>query len=468
MLLAVPLPAQIAAVRHSYYVGAAGSRGGKGTAAAPWDLASALGSEHPEVRPGDTIWVRGGTYAGDFRSTLTGTARDPIVVRQAPGERAIIDGRLNAYGAYAIYWGFEVTQSRHSAGSQRGIDVRGRGLRFVNLTVHDAAGSGIGFWMEAVDAEIYGCIIYNNGSASSLDHGIYAINRTGRKAIVDNVVFDNFAYGIHVYGGAGQALAHVDIVGNVSFGNGSISERDRAKSNLIVGGSGIQATDILVADNVFYYGPGVRTPNVRLGYDRDIENGDARMLGNVVIGGSPVVDLTRWKDIRIERNLFSGEGVLVALETRPSLRFEWRGNTALAEVPEPWTLGGVRMTLPRWAEALGIGDASPGSVPRLGSPNIIIRRNRYDTRRAMIVVINPGGAPIVSADLAAVLHRGQRFELRNVHTPLGAPLMSGRYSGAAVDLPMRASAPSAVPGWGRIAPLPTAPYFDVLLLEILP
>src|SRR5262249_40447354 len=44
------------------------------------------------VHPGDTIWLRGGTYVGVFSSVLTGTAAAPIQLRAYPGERATLDG----------------------------------------------------------------------------------------------------------------------------------------------------------------------------------------------------------------------------------------------------------------------------------------------------------------------------------------------------------------------------------------
>jgi hypothetical protein len=48
---------------------------------------------HPaSVKPGDTIWLRGGTYKGKFAGVLRGTAAAPIVVRAYPGERVTIDG----------------------------------------------------------------------------------------------------------------------------------------------------------------------------------------------------------------------------------------------------------------------------------------------------------------------------------------------------------------------------------------
>ena len=95
-----------------YYVSPGGSRAGDGSRNHPWDLATALSGGRGTVRPGDTIWLRGGTYPGGFDATLTGTSATPIVVRQYPGERATIDGNLHVHGAYAIYWGFEIKIGR--------------------------------------------------------------------------------------------------------------------------------------------------------------------------------------------------------------------------------------------------------------------------------------------------------------------------------------------------------------------
>ena len=103
---AVPL---ITSVGH--YVAPGGSSSGDGTSARPWDLVTALAGASGQVRPGDTIWLHAGTYPGVFRSTLTGTASGPIIVRQYPGERATIDGHLRVEGANVWFWGFEVMQS---------------------------------------------------------------------------------------------------------------------------------------------------------------------------------------------------------------------------------------------------------------------------------------------------------------------------------------------------------------------
>jgi hypothetical protein len=52
-----------------WYVAPEGKDTGKGTKEAPWNLRTTL--NHPAaVRPGDTIWLRGGTYAGHFQGNL--------------------------------------------------------------------------------------------------------------------------------------------------------------------------------------------------------------------------------------------------------------------------------------------------------------------------------------------------------------------------------------------------------------
>ena len=106
-----------------YYVSPTGTAGGTGSSSNPWDLQTAL--HHPAVvQPGDTIWLRGGTYHGNFFCELNGTAIAPIYVRQFPAERVIIDGAASgaatlevAGASYTWFWGFEIT----SSGSQISI-----------------------------------------------------------------------------------------------------------------------------------------------------------------------------------------------------------------------------------------------------------------------------------------------------------------------------------------------------------
>src|SRR5713101_3332184 len=192
-----------------FYAAPNGSASGDGSINRPWNLATALG-QPAAVHPGDTIWLRGGRYVGRFYSSLTGTAAAPIKVRQYPGERATIDGFspsasgniLQVGGAYTWYWGFEIMSSDpyrvSTSSSTSPPDIRRGGgvytdqapghpgLKFINLVVHDAA-VGFGWWQDATDSEIYGCLIYYNGwkraDGQGAGHGINTQNSTSVKHV---------------------------------------------------------------------------------------------------------------------------------------------------------------------------------------------------------------------------------------------------------------------------------------------
>ena len=76
--------------RAGFFVAPTGTPAGNGSTQRPWDLQYALSGAQGRVRAGDTVWLRGGTYHGAFRTTLDGAAGRWIVFRQYPGERATI------------------------------------------------------------------------------------------------------------------------------------------------------------------------------------------------------------------------------------------------------------------------------------------------------------------------------------------------------------------------------------------
>ena len=65
-----------------------------GTEAAPWKtLAHAL----RQLKPGDTLYLRGGTYYEKVALTRSGTAEAPITIAGSPGELVILDGGLREF-----------------------------------------------------------------------------------------------------------------------------------------------------------------------------------------------------------------------------------------------------------------------------------------------------------------------------------------------------------------------------------
>ena len=240
---------QAGAAGTNWYVTPSGT--GTGGPASPMSLTKALSSASP-AQPGDTVWLRGGTYAGGYTSQLTGTVTAPIVVRGYPGERATLDANNSAArsagsllainGAHVIFRDFEVTSSDANRIDQNtgdgnfpgGIDInQSQDISLVNLVIHDMVGKGIGAWSENNTALIYGCIIYYNGM-SDHDHGIYVQNQTGNKLLKDNIIFDQASHGIHGYGSSDAYLDNITIEGNTVFDNGGLI--NQSSRNILLGG----------------------------------------------------------------------------------------------------------------------------------------------------------------------------------------------------------------------------------------
>jgi hypothetical protein len=66
----------------------------KGTQQAPWKT---IGYALEQLKPGDTLHLRGGTYYGCVTIAVCGTAEKPITIRSYPGELAILDGGIREF-----------------------------------------------------------------------------------------------------------------------------------------------------------------------------------------------------------------------------------------------------------------------------------------------------------------------------------------------------------------------------------
>lgn len=396
----------------SFFVAPAprGTAAGDGSSQRPWDLATALAGGRGRIQPGDTVWLRSGRYVGAFRTKLEGRAERYIVFRQerGSGARATIDGTLRADGAYLAFWGFEIMQSKPLGGTY-GLEARTNEGKFINLVIHDAGTMGVSFWTPGRNAELYGCIIYHNGTHENLDHGVYVHNEQGTKRIIDNVLFNNLAYGIHAYAGPRNAPQRgLLITGNVAFNNGSISRRYRAKGNILVGGE-VPFSDVEVSDNFLFYS-GLQGANLRLGYSPAVTNDNLIARGNLVWGGQTGISIGTWRRATVEQVPLSGA-----------------------------TTSGA----------------------------VFVRPNRYDPRRAYIVAYNPALHARLKADLRGVLQPGDVYELRSVQSLFGPPLARGTYAGDPIGLPMKESIIAAHPiGRTTATPPVTRPTFDVFVLEV--
>jgi hypothetical protein len=445
-----------------------GAPGGDGSRSRPWDLATALAGGRGAVQPGDTIWLLGGVYAGRFAATLTGTSGAPIVVRQYPGQRATIDGNLRVDGAFAIYWGFEITQANPVANANDALETYGPDCKFINLVVHDAGKQGMSFWEDSGTSELYGSIFYNNGTHENLDHGVYAASEGGEKWIVDNIVFDNLAYGIHVYAGNRHPfLSDVHVRGNTAFNTGAISRDGFQNANLLIGGD--VRTEHMSADSNLLYFAGPEGRNLRLGMPRG-DNRDILVRGNYVAGGAVTLLMTGWTKAEVADNEFIGAAAMVDLSARGGVRdgYAWHGNRYVRDpAARAWRYGGVAYDFATWRQTTALGSTDTATATAPATPRVFVRPNRYEPGRATVVVYNWGRRPTVRVDVSSAIRPGAHYELRNVQALFGPPLLSGTYGGGVLEIPMGGVDPPrpvgrpvvATPAFAR-----TGPAFDVFIL----
>jgi len=442
------------------YVAPGGANSGSGTLAQPWDLTTALACS----QPGDTAWLRGGVYRGSFRTALSGTASAPIVFRQYPGERATIDGTLRADGAYLTFWGFEIMQT---APSTYGLQANTNFGHFVNLIVHDAGNQGISFWTPGENAELYGCIIFNNGTHDNLDHGVYVHNETGTKVLADNVVFDNLARGIQVYAsGANPAIRNVRVEENVSFNNGSISSDVPSRQNLLISAQ-VPTSGMVARNNLLYFSPGEDGVQLRLGNVDPSNNRDIEVDSNYAVGGAVGLQMhLPWAQAEVKGNVLVGSHSTDIVSTGGNeANYQWAGNTYYRDsTASAWLQDDKAYDFAGWKSATGLGGSDQAIAAGPSTTKVILLPNKYEAGRAFIVVYNLGLQATVDVDLSGVLTPASQFEIHNVQDVFGSAVVSGTYAGGTVSIAMGGVQPPVPIGRSARQPPRTGPSFDVFLV----
>jgi hypothetical protein len=432
----LPLVSAGIAVATDFYVSPSGSAGGNGSIGQPWNLQTAL-NQPSSVHPGDTLWLRGGTYGGSFTSRLAGGSGAPIVVRQYPGERAILDGNgggattLSVNGSWTWFWGFEIMNSntqRFSSASGSfagprnfGVDIYGPNTRFINMIVHDTD-QGIGFWVGAESSELYGNIIYYNGWMApdrGHGHGIYVQNQNNTKRMVDNIIFDQFSHGIHAYT-QGSFENNLYLEGNVSFNNGLLE--GSLERNILIGPTSNPAQNPSLISNYTYFTPSAGLGENNLGYFGGCVNGT---VSNNYFAGGTALHIQSACNPSVNSNTFYD--TVGATSFYPNNTYYSNGN-------------------------------KPSGV------KVFVRPNQYETGRANITIFNWDHVSTVNVDLSSVLGAGTNFEIRDAENFFGAPVTTGFYGGGMVAVPMSGLTVAQTVGSVAAAPTHTAPEFGVFVV----
>jgi hypothetical protein len=421
----------------NYYVSPKGTPDGNGSMTAPWDLATALA--HPAVVvPGDRIWLRGGTYKGQFNSRLNGSQVKPITVRNFESERVVLDfpgdaaegAVLRVDGAWTWYWGFEVTSSapvRIDPAVQRvsGVNVFGPNNKLINLVVHDVF--SVGFWGGFDGSEMHGNLLYYNGQENkgqSLGHGLSSQNQEGTKLISDNMAFQNFGHGFYMFGSDKAYLNNFVLEGNVAFNNGSISKSGEER-NILLGGA-VKARKPVLNSNYTYWSKGNTLAQNNIGYLAGCDEFTAK--NNYFAIGVALVVINCEKVVA-EGNTFVGSTSGIDTKSHPAnLYFAY------------------------------------GTKPN-SSVNVFVRPNKYQPGRGHVIVFNWENRPAVDVDLKDVLKTGDNYEIRDVQNYFGAPVAQGVYQGGAVSIPVQLTAVAKPIGIVPVPPVHTAEEFGAFVVQ---
>jgi len=438
-----------------YYARPNGIASGAGDINNPWSLGWALSSSNTTLQPGDTVWLLPGTYGDStFTATKGGTTASPIVYRQHSSGRATINGRLKvSSSAHDLwFWGFEVTQlTRHDG--WYGIESYAPAIKYINLVIHDVNKSGMIINWPSGSTEVYGSIMYNNGSADhpNLDHGIYVQGTSpNTQQIEQNVFFNNLAYGVHSYGGPSDpALGGVNVRDNVSFNNGTICTGCgyAAKGNIFVGDERGGASNIQIIENFVYHKRTTAGTGIEAGYTSTGSN--VTVSYNRIFGGETGLKVDSWTTGLVEQNTIGGGGryAVFLADASPS-GFTWRGNGLFHTATDlGWYWSGDR-TFDGWRSATGLGS---GTVPDvINGPtgdwwstfSYMMPANKFEHGRGLFVVFNESGFSSVNVSLASYLNANETYKIFNVFD-LTTPVASGTYGGGTVSVPLGTMGPQA-------------------------
>jgi len=412
-----------------WFVAPDGKKANQGTLGSPWDLATAVSGEQP-IRPGDVIWLRGGTYKNEkneFVIRVSGEPERPIIVRNYQTERATIDGAVTVNGHDVWVWGVEVMVSAPRpdvpmpAGSHPdqlkrpwgGIQsTNSQRTRIINCVVHDTC-QGFGHWLGAIDAEIYGCLIYQNGWVGvdrTHGHAIYTQNDKGIKRILDNIMFDAYSYLLHAYGSSRAFVNGYHVEGNIFFGGPAL-----------VGG-GKPSERIAFVGNCTY------RSSTQFGYNAPY-NVDLLCQNNYFASS---VSVNRFEKAIVTGNDFVADarGAITPAAEGRSTSIRWDNNRYVVSQPS---------ALEAWKKSGQFDANSTLTIGKSGRPTknkVIIRPNKYEPGRLNIAVYNWEGKSAVEVGLTGFVGSGQAFEVRNVQDFYGKPAASGVYRGAAVTIPL--------------------------------
>lgn len=435
-----------------FFAALGGSSANPGTIGSPWTLSYALSGAGGSVTAGDTIWVRGGTYAAPFSSSISGTSGAPICFKAYPGEQPQLDcgGQqdsgyaLTINGDYVQIWGFEATNSDTASrwsddvgshplcppvtgvdcGRNAAFKAMGNGVKFINCIAHDCA-EGFTAESAAGDVEIYGCLDYYNGwnaTDRGHGHGIYTQNFSGTSKVIQRCfilepAFPDGCNNIQAYGTDAAA-----------FNDSTITETVWTRALTLMGGAaGFPVLNDTFTNNMSWSCP--------TGLYHSLDYTGTNITGNYLanVDASTVFAISSnygqagYESPAITGNTFIGDQDNVDTPTY------YPSNTYVAK----------------------------GSPP--STTVYYVLGNAYEPNRANVVIYNWANTSTVAVDLSSAVSNGTPINIYNAQDFFGTPVYTGTYNGGTVSIPMTSLTAAAGIGFTELGP--TTPAFGTFIVR---
>jgi Right handed beta helix region len=215
----------------TYYVAPSGSDTSSGTLSQPF---GSLQYAHNKALPGDTIYLRGGTYKPTSSIYLThdGASGKPITVSSYPGEKAILDGSLHSNVVVrmsGVSWNhFDNIEIRNGGEAGLILDSASHNNRIEELNIHHngrtSQWGGTGLYLSGSSANN---LLLNNDSHHNRDlqgdnADGFVVNSSGTGNVLrGNRAWNNSDDGFDLFNGQnGTTAGPVLLEGNWAFLNG--------------------------------------------------------------------------------------------------------------------------------------------------------------------------------------------------------------------------------------------------------
>lgn len=437
---------------------------------APWSLSFALSSASSLV-PGDSLLLMDGVYEGNYVSEISGTSGSPIRILAINPGAAIIDIGKNRTAETALringnntwFIGLHITSSstiRKSDASngnatvlyESGIAVFGDNNKLINCWVYDVVGGGLELWRSGLNLEVYGCVIFNNGSQGTTrgtGHGMYIQHDEldFPKVIRNNFVFQNASQGINIYT-TNPPNGGVIVDRNVSFNSGVIADFNsllsRPPHNLTVGSRNNISIDMRFLGNIFYADfQGGRlnkdiVRNVTLGRTF-FPNSDFRFIENRIYGGGSQVELVPLTRLEFRGNtLFNTQGSFIDLlgtdKTYTAANWDLNTYVNLSGESEPFD----DLNFSDWKSTFGFDSGSQLLTSPENSVETLVTKNAYEPNVYYVTILNFGGSDQVSVDfIGQGILSGQNYEIIDVQNPFdNDQKVEGAFNGSTIQFPM--------------------------------